>query len=211
MSRQGSRHEGKQKVYDPYERENVRIAKLFDETSSGELSRGSEEPETESEQDPYIDCDGDYGSDTNYIPNSGSSTTHVSDSEEEGGRVKRLENKKGTSPSTGEQMPSVESPITLQDLGVHIHVPASVDSLGDLSAILSPVSTQNAQDSIQLQTSINNLHSFDSDTRLTDHQRPRSPHIIGEEWQTSTAPVPEFEFDYTSVGPQFSSIQIHLQ
>lgn len=68
----------------------------YNGTSSDELSCGSEEPEIssneeliqgsvsseseESEQDPYDDCDGEYGSDTNYIPNedSRSSTTHVS-------------------------------------------------------------------------------------------------------------------------------------
>ncbi|KAF9806460.1 hypothetical protein SFRURICE_001255 [Spodoptera frugiperda] len=35
------------------------------------------------------------------------------------------------------------------------------------------------------------------------HHRPRSPRITDEEWQTSTAPIPEFEFNDGSVGPQF--------
>lgn len=94
MSRQ---HENKLKSSDPFERENERIMKLFNDAASEELSSGSEEPELssygqESMQDPHDDCDGEYGSDPNYIQDedSGSSTTYVSDSEEEGDKVRQL-------------------------------------------------------------------------------------------------------------------------
>lgn len=367
MSRQEP-NGSKRKIYDPYERENERLLKLFSDASSGELSSGSEEPEmpsdseslsSESEQDPYNDCDGDYGSDTNYIPNedSGSSTTHVSDSEEDSGKVKHFKTPKQPtqrkqvlsvespvdspitlkglgshvrvsasdesaasiaisspanmknsldaiqshidtikrskeptqrkqvlsveSPVTleggsvhvsesaecsdnfiamssaaitrnrqDEQVPYVDSPITLKDLGIHVRVPASVES-ADFTAASSPANMENAPDSNQSHTHIINLPSFDSDTSpprsidsntllqdidwtdnknsvstqniettvqipishtvynqepiitSANHQRPRSPHIIDEEWQTSTAPIPEFEFNDSAVGPQF--------
>lgn len=230
MSQQG------RKIYlDPHERENERLLKLFNDASSDELSCESEEPEPCSDEDPYNDCDGDYGSDTNYIPNEDSGSSHVSDSEEErrGDKVMRLRKPKGTSQGiSDEQVPPTESPITLKDLDVHVHVPASVESPGDLTAVSFLTTPQNAQDSVQSLVSyasdttpprslesITLLQEIDwtdtdnsnqqpgtslttSDLPRTVQQRQRSPPIT-EEWQTSTAPIPEFDFDNTKVGPQF--------
>lgn len=286
MSRQGLN--GNKRKNDPCEKENERIMKLFNDVDTDELSADSEKPETssdseslssESEQDPYKDCD---GSDTTYIPNedSLSSTTHISDSEEDNGKLNLIPKSKHNkvfsidTPHTLEgesvhvqqqQVPLVDSPITLKELGIHVRVPASVES-ADSMAVSPPVNMENVDKAIQ-SLDIINMCSFNSDTtpprsmesqtliqeidwldsegsvsypntdateqvprsQVVDnqqqpmtpldyqqpstssflnvpsvsHHRPRSPRITDEEWQTSTAPIPEFEFNDGSVGPQF--------
>lgn len=162
---------------DPYQRQQNRIQKLFDEASSSESS-----------QDPYAD-DGEYGSDQCYVP-SDEDNCSSSDSE----TVVRVHQPNKSRRRVGGSSDSSKSSTDLSD------VPDQNLSQSEHQTEQESQQNENVQPSTSRTEIERDLLVLTHNSQSNSNNEPNNDDFDSQDWSSTLVDIPEFNFDSSIEG-----------